>query len=176
MDHGYKTILQKGHPHSNSAGYVLEHIIIAERKLGRLLKEGETVHHIDRNKKNNNPDNLMIFASPGDHTLYHAGEKIYKDGDVWRAFRQFEDCPVCGNKFIVTSQKRKYKKHFCSIECKMKAETKVEDVQTIIALLNQENGNFTKVSKLLNVSDNALKHRLKNAGLPFHSKDYKRKS
>lgn len=48
-----------------------EHRIVAERILGRPLKPGEVVHHIDRNKRNNNPENLMVFPSQTAHVLWH---------------------------------------------------------------------------------------------------------
>ena len=48
-----------------------EHRIVAEKKLGRKLKQGEVVHHIDGNKRNNSPDNLMVFSSQSEHVKYH---------------------------------------------------------------------------------------------------------
>lgn len=51
------------------------HRLIAEQKLGRPLKKGEVVHHIDGDKTNNDPSNLMIFASQAEHMKYHKGEK-----------------------------------------------------------------------------------------------------
>ena len=33
----------------------------------------ECVHHIDRNRKNNDPSNLMVFKSNSDHIGFHAG-------------------------------------------------------------------------------------------------------
>jgi len=57
-------------PHLSSHGYVrvrlpdgsrtYEHKIVAERALGRALKTDETVHHIDGDKTNNSPKNLLI--------------------------------------------------------------------------------------------------------------------
>jgi hypothetical protein len=43
----------------------------AGKKLGRPLKETEVVHHIDRNKKNNNPGNLYVFKSQAAHDRVH---------------------------------------------------------------------------------------------------------
>ena len=37
------------------------HRVAAEKKLGRKLLEGETVHHLDFNGMNNDPSNLMVF-------------------------------------------------------------------------------------------------------------------
>ena len=47
------------------------HRVVAEQKLGRPLREGEVVHHIDGNKHNNDPQNLMVFESQAEHARWH---------------------------------------------------------------------------------------------------------
>ena len=47
------------------------HRIVAEQKIGRPLRKGEVVHHIDGNKHNNEPENLMVFRSQADHARWH---------------------------------------------------------------------------------------------------------
>ncbi len=49
-----------------------EHRVVAEEMLGRPLKPGEVVHHIDGNKQNNAPENLMVFESSSAHLAFHA--------------------------------------------------------------------------------------------------------
>jgi hypothetical protein len=45
---------------------------MAAQMLGRPLLSGEVVHHIDRDKRNNRPENLMVFASQKEHAAWHA--------------------------------------------------------------------------------------------------------
>ncbi|MDR0484832.1 MAG: HNH endonuclease [Alphaproteobacteria bacterium] len=47
------------------------HRWMASKKLGRPLKNKEVVHHKDRNKLNNSPDNLHVFASQKEHWETH---------------------------------------------------------------------------------------------------------
>jgi hypothetical protein len=39
------------------------------------LPKGSVVHHIDGNCWHNDPSNLMLFASNGDHTRWHRGDR-----------------------------------------------------------------------------------------------------
>lgn len=47
------------------------HRVVAELMLGRPLAQGEVVHHIDGDKRNNSPENLMIFPSQAEHAKWH---------------------------------------------------------------------------------------------------------
>lgn len=68
---GYIQVYKPEHPHANKDGYVMEHRLVMEEVLGRYIKENEVIHHINRNRKDNRPENLMIFSSISDHMRYH---------------------------------------------------------------------------------------------------------
>ena len=55
---GYIKRMKKGHPRADRDGYVYEHILIMEEKLGRFIPINEDVHHIDGDRGNNDPNNL----------------------------------------------------------------------------------------------------------------------
>ena len=50
---------------------LLVHRVVVERKLGRQLEPWEVVHHKDRNKLNNHPDNLWVFRDQEEHDDAH---------------------------------------------------------------------------------------------------------
>lgn len=48
----------------------LLHIVVAEQKIGRSLNNDEVVHHVNLDKEDNRPENLMICSS-SDHRKIH---------------------------------------------------------------------------------------------------------
>lgn len=55
-------------------GGVHEHRAVAEQMLGRPLRPGEVVHHIDGDKRNNAPENLAVLPSQSEHMRLHLNE------------------------------------------------------------------------------------------------------
>lgn len=67
---GYVLLSIPEHPRAYR-GRIAEHIVVMEKMLGRQLRPGETVHHINEIKGDNCPENLQLFASRGEHTRHH---------------------------------------------------------------------------------------------------------
>ena len=61
---GYVYVKVPAHPRANSRGYIFEHIVNLEKKIGRCLLPGENVHHRNGLKGDNRPRNLELWCRP----------------------------------------------------------------------------------------------------------------
>jgi hypothetical protein len=77
---GYIMVRHPDHPRANPAGYVREHIIIAESALGKPLPEGAIVHHINEDKTDNRNHNLVICEGNGYHQFLHERMRVIANG------------------------------------------------------------------------------------------------
>jgi hypothetical protein len=68
---GYVMILKKDHPRSDRDGYVFEHIIIMENALGCRLPDKAVVHHVNKIRDDNRPENLVMFENSVEHLAFH---------------------------------------------------------------------------------------------------------
>lgn len=76
---GGHTVVQNGyvfecfpeHPRANFWGFVQQHHLVAEDLIGRFLRPGEIVHHLDECRSNNSPENLEVMTQ-SEHRKLHA--------------------------------------------------------------------------------------------------------
>ena len=168
ITNGYVLLYLPDHPRAMSNGCVYEHIVQAEKKLGRFLSDKEVVHHKDRNRTNNNLDNLMIFKTTKDHTMFHAGLPIFKENDVYIAIPQDKKyiCPVCGKPKMRKDAK------MC-IDCRNKEKAKNIPTKDKLIELLEQGLPYTKIGELYSVSDNAVRKWCKKYGLPITKSERK---
>lgn len=99
---GNKHPLWKGGKHKLGNGYIVEycpnhprayrnkvyqHILVAEKKIGRLLNISEAVHHINGIKDDNRIDNIIVCKNDTEHFKYHHLK-------TWS--RKYNKCQKCG--------------------------------------------------------------------------------
>lgn len=168
----YEYRIVPGHPRANADNAVYLHVLVAEEKLGRYLLPEEVVHHIDENKTNNDPTNLMVFCTKADHTSFHLHNcdlttTTQLPNGSWKSNNVSTRCPECG-------QYKDGHSKICLSCYKQKSRSSVKPGrEELLAMLQQTKGHFTNVGKHYRVSDNAVRKWCKSYNLPTHSSDYK---
>lgn len=61
--HGYLKLHRPAHPNADANGYVFEHRLVMEDRIGRLLLSDETVHHRNGVRDDNRIENLELWTN-----------------------------------------------------------------------------------------------------------------
>ena len=64
---GYILEHRPDHPQATAGGYVRQHRLVMEKMLGRYLTPEEVVDHKNRDTSDNDPGNLELYPSNGEH-------------------------------------------------------------------------------------------------------------
>ena len=169
----------KDHPRYKNNGKrqrIGEHILIAEKKIGRYLKDNEVVHHIDENKRNNNPNNLMVFKNNSYHTSFHDGAKLIqlnngtyiterktitvKTENNKRGVKVI--CPVCNKNYMNNSSSMCRE---CYIKSNKDFNYGIPEKEQLINNFVENDSNKSRVAKIYNVSQKAVNNWCKKYGI-----------
>ncbi len=167
---GYIGIYKPDHPTSYKSdgdwnGWIYEHRYIAEQTLGRPLRDDEVVHHLDCNKDNNAPENLIVLAGRGCHLRLHnwidAGSPVHESYVRKSVPNYGVSKPLCK---VCDKPVSEHDNEYCSNECRGLDHRKTErpSAEELIKLLKQFS--YVKVGGFFGVSDNAVRKWVKTYG------------
>lgn len=181
---GYIAIYMPEHKKAFANGCVYEHILEAEKMLGRQLSGEECVHHKNHNRQDNSHNNLMVFATNKDHIAFHNGArailtddknyitekdlipfylhrdrviKIENTSNIYIPGKNI--CPYCNNNI-------KERSAVMCKDCYNKEKSKnippKEELERLIYIES-----FVSIGKKYGVSDNAVRKWCKKYDLPY---------
>lgn len=158
-------------------GYVYEHILVAEDTIKRRLMPDEEVHHLDLNRSNNSPGNLIVLSSEA-HVKLHAWlrcgapiadinvslkkkVKTYVKGSVIYAEKKNR----CANEKCDSPIRKNLK--FCSPECSAissRSEFSSCDLKLLKRMI-RKGTSWVQIGRLFNKSDNGMRKIARRYGL-----------
>lgn len=89
------------------------HVLVAEQALGKPLPAGAEVHHVNEDRSDNRPENLVICPDHAYHMLIHARTRAYEScGNAdWRK------CVFCKQYSPIESMTQRKDRNFYHRDC-----------------------------------------------------------
>jgi predicted nucleic acid-binding Zn ribbon protein len=173
---GYRVVYDPEHPRAMSNdcwnGYVYEHVKVAYQFLGRPLREEEIVHHLDGDRGNNSPKNLLVIERSQHVKLHEWIDAGAPFGEIQLENRvncgkpkwsKHSNCPVCGGVIINP------RASFCSSRCaglyRQKSSVRPDAATLLVDL--KGGSSMCAIGKKYGVSDNAIRKWCKYYAIDF---------
>lgn len=89
---GYILVHRLDHERSDANGYVREHLLVVEEVIGRPIPRHAEVHHVNGDRADNRPGNLVVCEDHGYHMLLEKRQRALEacGNPSWRK------CKFCG--------------------------------------------------------------------------------
>lgn len=154
---GYVVVYRPDHPKAmvggNWDGYVYEHIAVAEKSQDTVVLDDELVHHLDENRANNSPDNLLIMRESS-HVKLHAWlSKNIVVAKPSYALRKMQGCIRCK----ICEEPINSGEIYCSVLCSGKARRKTDRPDITVLSKDISTMSMVATGKKYGVSDNAVR-------------------
>ena len=141
----------------NWLGYVYEHIVVAQKAMGRDLTDKEEVHHLNGIRDDNNPENLLVLEASQHSKLHNwlRSNNIDLEGrDNFprsKTYKTDRSCIIC-NELI-----KGHSRYYCSRVCQQKQTSTNRPRKETLEHLFDTGVPFTQMGKMYGVSDNAVR-------------------
>ncbi len=173
---GYKLVYLPDHNKAIKegcwAGFVYEHVKVAEEDLGRELQADEVVHHLDGNRSNNRSGNLLVLTNKT-HAKLHiwinsgcpGADSLKKNGFIGKeVFSPPQSCEVCS----ITLQLDQLK--YCSTSCFNLASNRVErPSKEVLTEKVKTCKSMEALGSEYGLSSNAIRKWMKSYGIPHRN-------
>lgn len=90
---GYRSVVAHGHTNvKNKKGRIYEHVLVMSQVLGRALRKGESVHHLNGIRDDNRPENLELWDKS-----QPAGQRVKDKISFYKEFLEFHGYTISKN-------------------------------------------------------------------------------